>query len=72
MFEVGMMSHIMIVMNINRIKIIIIIVVGSIFVFVRYYIMSDVSVDNFKVIKLTFLRLMVLILSSMNIVMFLR
>lgn len=71
-FEMGIMSHVMIMVNINRIKIMIIIVVRSIFIFVRYYIISDVSVDNFKIIKLTFLGLMVLILSSINILMFLR
>jgi len=51
---------------------IMIIVVRSIFCFVVYYIIDDVSVDNFKLVKLVFLRLIVLILSSLGIIMFLR
>jgi len=58
-------------LNINGIKLIIIIVVGSIFCFVSYYIVGDVSYDNFKLVKLTFLGLMVLILSSSNVLIFL-
>jgi hypothetical protein len=70
--EVGMMSHVIILFRQNRIKIMIIIVVSSIFCFVIYYIVDDVSVDNFKLVKLLFLSLMVLMLSSIGIIIFLR
>lgn len=70
--EMRMISHVVILLRQNGIKIIIVIVVGSIFCFVAYYIMGDVSVDNFKLVKLVFLGLMVLILSSFGIVIFLR
>jgi NADH:ubiquinone oxidoreductase subunit 5 (subunit L)/multisubunit Na+/H+ antiporter MnhA subunit len=70
--EMGMISHVVILFGQNRIKIIIIVVVSSIFCFVVYYIVGDVSVDNFKLVKLLFLSLMVLMLSSIGIVIFLR
>lgn len=69
---VRIMSHMIIIININGILLIMLIVVSSIFIFVSYYIMGDVSVDNFKLVKLVFLGLIVLILSSYNILMFLR
>ena len=70
--EMRIISHVVILFEQNGIKVMIIIVVGSIFCFVVYYIMDDVSVDNFKLVKLLFLSLIVLILSSVGIVIFLR
>jgi NADH:ubiquinone oxidoreductase subunit 5 (subunit L)/multisubunit Na+/H+ antiporter MnhA subunit len=65
-------SHVVIIINGNMLLLMILIVVSSIFEFVRYYIESDVSNGNFKLLKLLFLRLIVLILTSFGILMFLR
>jgi hypothetical protein len=70
--ELRVISHVMILFRHNAIKLMIIIVVRSIFYFVVYYIISDVSVDNFKLVKLMFLGLIVLILSSSGIIIFVR
>jgi len=70
--EIGIISHVLMLFRQNRIKLIMVIVVRSIFCFVIYYIIDDVSVDNFKLVKLIFLRLIVLILSSLGIIIFLR
>lgn len=59
-----------IVYNSNMILIIILFVVSSIFTFVGYYIEGDVSSDNFKLLKVLFLGLMIFILTSFGVVMF--
>jgi len=64
-------SHVTIVINGNMLYLMILIVVSSIFNFVRYYIDGDVSNNSFKLLKLLFLRLMVLILTSFRILIFL-
>lgn len=66
------MSIVTIDLNSNILVLIILIVVMSIFCFTVYYIDGDVSNDNFKVVILMFLILMVLILSSYGILIFLR
>jgi high-affinity Fe2+/Pb2+ permease len=45
-------------------------VVSSIFTFVVYYMGSDVSSENFKLLKVLFLGLMVLILMTYGVIMF--
>jgi len=65
-------AHVIITFNTNIIIMIMIFVVISIFTFVRYYIGEDVSSENFKLLKVLFLRLMVLMLISYRIVMFIR
>jgi len=52
------------------ILLIIMVVVSSIFTFVSYYMGSDVSSENFKLLKLIFLGLMIFILSSFGLLMF--
>jgi len=56
--------------NGNIIELMIIIVVASIFSFVSYYIVSDVSSDNFRLLKIIFLGLMIVILSSFRLIIF--
>merc|ERR1712174_176772 len=63
-------AHVIIIFNTNIIMIMIIFVVTSIFTFVGYYIGGDVSSENFKLLKVLFLRLMVLMLLSYRVVMF--
>jgi len=63
-------AHVTIVFNANIIMMIIIFVVVSIFTFVGYYIGRDISIENFKLLKVLFLRLIVLMLVSFRIVMF--
>jgi len=65
-------SHVIIMFNANIIIIIIIFVVVSIFTFVRYYMRGDVSNENFKLLKVLFLGLMVLMLVSYRVVIFIR
>jgi len=65
-------AHVTIIFNANIIMMIIIFVVASIFTFVRYYIGGDVSSENFKLLKVLFLRLMVLMLVSYRVVIFIR
>jgi len=65
-------AHVVMIFNANMIVIIIILVVVSIFTFVRYYIGGDVSNENFKLLKVLFLRLIVLILVSYRVVIFIR
>lgn len=62
--------HVSITFNHNGLVLIMIIVVTSIFIFVRYYMVSDVSNENFKVLKVLFLLLIIVILTSYSIVMF--
>jgi len=64
--------YVIMVMMQNNLIIIILIVVGSIFVFVVYYMRDDVSSDNFKLVMLIFLSLIVFILSTGGVLMFLR
>jgi len=66
------MAHVIIMFNTNIIIIMMIFVVISIFTFVRYYIRGDVSNESFKLLKVLFLRLMVLMLVSYRVVMFVR
>merc|ERR1712157_149868 len=63
-------AHVVIMFNTNIIIIMIIFVVISIFTFVGYYIGGDISSENFKLLKVLFLRLIVLILLSYRVVMF--
>jgi len=56
--------------NVNMIVIIMIFVVSSIFTFVGYYIGGDVSNENFKLLKVLFLGLMVFMLTSFGVVIF--
>merc|ERR1712157_551519 len=65
-------AHVVILFNTNIIIMIIIFVVISIFTFVRYYIGGDVSNENFKLLKVLFLGLIVLMLMSYRIVIFIR
>jgi len=65
-------AHVIIIFNTNMIIIMMIFVVVSIFTFVGYYIRGDVSSENFKLLKVLFLRLMVLMLVSYRVVMFIR
>lgn len=64
------MSHVVILFSRNIILLMILFVVCSIFLFVRYYIRRDVSSENFKLLKVLFLMLMIFILSSFGIVIF--
>lgn len=63
-------AHVSIIFNANIIIIMIIFVVVSIFTFVGYYIGGDVSSENFKLLKVLFLRLIVLMLLSYRVVIF--
>merc|ERR1712003_268973 len=65
-------AHVVIIFNTNIIMIMIIFVVVSIFTFVEYYIGGDVSSENFKLLKVLFLRLIVLMLVSYRVVIFVR
>jgi len=65
-------AHVVIIFNANIIIIIMIFVVVSIFTFVGYYIGGDVSNENFKLLKVLFIRLMVLMLVSYRVVIFIR
>jgi len=62
--------HVIMIYNINIIIVIIIFVVSSIFTFVGYYMGGDVSSENFKLLKVLFLSLMIFILTSFGVVMF--
>jgi len=64
------MSLVFFSLNCNMILLIMIVVVSSIFTFVSYYIGGDVSSENFKVLKLMFLGLMIFMLSSFRLLMF--
>jgi len=70
MIRLVRMGHVAIVFNNNIIVLIMIFVVISIFTFVGYYIGVDISNENFKLLKVTFLRLIVIILISFRIVIF--
>jgi len=59
-------------LNCNMISLIIIVVVSSIFTFVLYYIRGDVSPENFKMLKMIFLGLIIFMLSSFGLLMFVR
>jgi len=72
MFNLIRIAHVIIVFNANIIMMMIIFVVASIFTFVGYYIGGDVSSENFKLLKVLFLRLMVLMLVSYRVVIFVR
>lgn len=72
MVEVCRVRHVSIVISSNYLVIIIIVVVRSIFTFVGYYMGGDVSNENFKLVILIFLILIVLILSSFGVLIFLR
>lgn len=65
-------AHVVMIFNTNIIMIMMIFVVTSIFTFVRYYIGRDISSENFKLLKVLFLRLMVLMLMSYRVVIFIR
>jgi len=66
------MSLVFFSLNYNMILLIIIVVVSSIFTFVSYYMGSDVSSENFKMLKLIFLGLIIFMLSSFRLLMFVR
>jgi len=63
-------GHVTIVYNSNIILVMILFVVSSIFTFVGYYIRDDVSNDNFKLLKVLFLGLIIFMLTSFGVVMF--
>jgi NADH:ubiquinone oxidoreductase subunit 5 (subunit L)/multisubunit Na+/H+ antiporter MnhA subunit len=63
-------SHVSMLFNVNIIIMMMTFVVSSIFIFVGYYIRGDVSNENFKVLKVLFLGLMVLMLVSYRMVIF--
>jgi len=65
-------SHVTMLYSSNMILLMMIFIVSSIFVFVGYYMGGDVSNENFKLLKVVFLGLMVLILISYGVVMFIR
>lgn len=58
------------IFNLNSIILMMVFVVSSILSFVFYYIGLDVSSENFKLLMIVFLRLMVFMLSSFRIVIF--
>jgi len=64
------MRHVTIIYNANIILVIMIFVVSSIFIFVRYYIGGDVSNENFKLLKVLFLGLIIFMLTSFGVVIF--
>lgn len=64
------MSHVSIFFNVNIIMIMMLFVVSSIFTFVVYYMGNDVSNEGFKLLKVLFLGLMVLILVTYGVVIF--
>jgi len=70
MISLVRIAHVVIIFNTNIIIVMIIFVVASIFTFVGYYIGRDVSSENFKLLKVLFLRLIVLILVSYRVVIF--
>lgn len=72
MVELVRVAHVGMVMSGNFLALIMVIVVRSIFTFVGYYIRGDVSSENFKLVIILFLTLIVLILSSYRILIFLR
>jgi len=71
-YSISGISIVSFIFNGNMIMLMIMIVVSSIFTFVLYYIGGDVSVENFKLLKLLFLSLMIFILSSYRLLMFIR
>lgn len=70
--ELCRIRHVSMVISNNYLILIMIIVVRSIFTFVRYYMGGDVSNENFKLVMLIFLILIVLMLSSFGVLIFLR
>merc|ERR1712178_63088 len=54
----------------NSIFLIMMVVVTSIFTFVLYYMSDDVSSENFKLLKLVFLGLIIFMLCSFGLLMF--
>lgn len=70
MFSVIGISHVTIIYNGNMILTIMLFVVSSIFTFVGYYIRGDVASDNFKLLKVLFLRLIIFMLTSFGVVIF--
>lgn len=70
--EVCGLRHVSLVISSNYLMLIMIIVVRSIFTFVGYYMGRDVSNENFKLVILIFLILIVLMLSSFGVIIFLR
>lgn len=69
--EVCRIRHVSMVISSNYLVLIMIIVVRSIFTFVGYYMGGDVSNENFKLVILIFLMLIVLMLSSFGVLIFL-
>lgn len=63
-------AYVTIIFNTNMIIMMIIFVVISIFTFVRYYMRGDVSSENFKLLKVLFLGLIVLMLVSYRVFIF--
>lgn len=70
MFSIVGIGHVTMMYNNNMILIMIIFVVSSIFTFVSYYMRGDVSNNNFKLLKMLFLRLIIFILTSFGVVIF--
>jgi len=70
--EVCRVRHVSLMISSNYLTLIIIMVVRSIFTFVGYYMGGDVSNENFKLVILIFLMLIVLMLSSFGVLIFFR
>lgn len=69
-YSLSRVSMVSFMFNNNMILLIMLFVVASIFTFVLYYMRGDVSNDNFKLLKILFLGLMIFILSSYGLLMF--
>jgi len=69
-YSISRISIVSFMFNGNGIILIILMVVVSIFTFVRYYIGRDVSIDNFKLLKILFLGLIIFMLNSYGLVIF--
>jgi len=63
-------GHVGVMLNCSRIVLMMILVVASIFTFVSYYIVDDVSNENFKLLKILFLILMIVALTGYGVVIF--
>jgi len=69
--EVVGMCHVRVVFSINNLVLMMIMVVCSIFLFVKYYIRDDVSNRNFELVMIIFLMLIIIMLSGYRILIFL-
>jgi len=63
-------GHVGVMLNCSRIVLIMLLVVTSIFTFVGYYIVDDVSNESFKLLKILFLILIIVTLTGHGVVIF--